>query len=78
MLVIVMADWDRMSDSDDDDGGHIIEEYGLEEASALLPSRDWLYEDRHHREVRTLAHPSLNSSKIKLPVYPARSNDGHK
>ncbi len=43
-LAVLVTEWDHytgMSDSDDD-GGHIIDEYGLEEATALLPSRDWL------------------------------------
>ncbi|EIE25861.1 hypothetical protein COCSUDRAFT_32403, partial [Coccomyxa subellipsoidea C-169] len=42
--LVTSQEWDHytgMSDSDDD-GGHIIDEYGLEEATALLPSRDWL------------------------------------
>lgn len=60
----VVADWDQFTEGDtDDDGGHIVDDYGVEEVPALVSDAqlvsdsyaDWLAEARPSREVRSPA-----------------------
>lgn len=68
----MVADWDRFTDGDtDDDGGHIIDDYGVEEMPALVSDAqlvsdsyaDWLAEGRPSREVHSPAQLKFSSTE---------------
>ncbi len=59
-IALVAADWDQFTEGDtDDDGGHIVDDYGMEEMPAVVSDAqlvsdsyaDWLAEARPSREV---------------------------